>query len=400
MENSSKFITQTKYGYNDVTLVPSVMSEVISRRECVPYYEGKDLFNSKLPIFTAPMASVVSDENYQTFLEEGITPIIPRNIDISIRKELMKNGTFIALSLSEFEDIFCTNYVELKNEEHLITYNVCVDVANGHMLKIYNLCSLAKRRSIGDFYNVNIITGNIANPKTYEYLTKLNQQHINDYGINIVDGIRLGIGGGSVCITTSNVAVHYPQASLINECYCYKNEFSPKIIADGGIRNYSDVIKALALGADYVMIGSVFACTLESAGEKYDKNGNIIDFTMFSKIAKRSNAWVGFLSKKAYRQDKVIANQDGYVMFGTIYVKMFGMASADGQRSINGSKTKTSEGITKRLAITTTLHSWSENMSDYLRSAMSYCNSKTLDEFIGNQYVVVNSIGEINAVNK
>ena len=77
------------------------------------------------------------------------------------------------------------------------------------------------------------------------------------------------------CITTSNVSIHYPQASLINECYKIKQKYSsdrdflPKIVADGGIRNYDHVIKALALGADYVMIGSLFAQCIESAGIKY-----------------------------------------------------------------------------------------------------------------------------------
>ena len=77
------------------------------------------------------------------------------------------------------------------------------------------------------------------------------------------------------CITTSNVSIHYPQASLIDECYNIKKQLLletedilPKIIADGGIRNYDHVIKALALGADYVMIGSLFAQCIESAGEK------------------------------------------------------------------------------------------------------------------------------------
>ena len=96
--------------------------------------------------------------------------------------------------------------------------------------------------------------------------------------MRVIDFIRVGIGGGSGCITTSNVSTHYPQASLIDECYNIKKQLLletedilPKIIADGGIRNYDHVIKALALGADYVMIGSLFAQCIESAGEKTNK---------------------------------------------------------------------------------------------------------------------------------
>jgi len=229
------------------------------------------------------------------------------------------------------------------------------------------------------------------------------------------------------CITTSNVSIHYPQASLINECYKLKKHWKnytskdviPYIIADGGIRNYDHVIKALALGADYVMIGSLFAQCIESAGEKTNKN-------ITSKISLRfpierykdfeidnNGHW------SAYYTDEYITNgtkpwQTGPIekyndrieslkdkkFIGPIDVKFFGMASADGQKSISGEKTKTAEGITKWLPVKYTLNGWVENMISYLRSAMSYTDCKTLKEFIGKPKLIPNSISEINAVNK
>ena len=85
---------------------------------------------------------------------------------------------------------------------------------------------------------------------------------------------------------------------------------------------------------------------------------------------------------------------------GPIDVKFFGMASADGQKSISGEKTKTAEGITKWLPVKYTLSGWVENMISYLCSAMSYCNCFTLEQFIWKQKLIPNSISEIQAVNK
>ena len=63
----------------------------------------------------------------------------------------------------------------------------------------------------------------------------------------------------SGCLTSANTGVHFPMASLIHECYQYKKKgnYNTKIVADGGFRNYDDIIKAIMLGADYVMLGGI-----------------------------------------------------------------------------------------------------------------------------------------------
>ena len=98
-------------------------------------------------------------------------------------------------------------------------------------------------------------------------------------------------------------------------------------------------------------------------------------------------------------QDKIKELKEKRIL-GSIDVKFFGMASADGQKAIDGEKKKTAEGITKYLPVKYTLAGWVENMISYLRSAMSYTNCKTLKEFIGTPELIVNSISEIQAVNK
>ena len=388
-------ILETKgYSYNDLTIIPEEISDVESRSQCNPFVS-----ENKLPIFASPMASVVDDANYDTFINNYITPIIPRNIDIKTRVLKMNEQKWVALSLREFEDLFINNYKD-RIEEIGHHYYICVDIANGHMKSLYEKCREAKNNAVKGGYKLTIMTGNIANPETYKWIINYN----DNYG-KIIDYIRVGIGGGSGCITTSNVSIHYPQASLINECYKIKKHWKtyissrdivPYIVADGGIRNYDHVIKALALGADYVMIGSLFAQCIESAGIKY--------------MGMMNNSPMKF-NYDAYVEDSLYIDSNGNWMgrikqlrdedyIGELNVKFFGMASADGQKSISGKKTKTSEGITKYLSVKYTLSGWVKNMMSYLQSAMSYTNCKTLTEFIGKPKLIPNSISEIQAVNK
>ena len=423
------------YSYNDVTIVPSVISEIKSRSECNPYIDGK------LPIFASPMASVVSEENYKIFETNNIIPILPRikEYDIKYRIKKMHQGWWVAVSLKELENNII-NDLETTPELNNKNYYICVDIANGHMKYLYAECALAKTLARKRGINLTIMTGNIANAKTYEWIYKNALYEVEENGHKYydcaIDYIRVGIGGGSGCITTSNVSIHYPQASLIDECKRIKesavcNKYVRKksaIVADGGIRNYDHVIKALALGADYVMIGSLFAQCIESAGEKttkslsaklslrfpierykdfsVDSKGNFKAYYTDEYIKEASKTWEEALVNSPNKQhaqlsyNRRIDDLKEEKIIGGIDVKFFGMASADGQKSMNGKKTKTSEGITKWLPVKYTLSGWVENMVSYLRSAMSYTDCKDVKEFIGKPDLIVNSISEIQAVNK
>jgi len=183
-------IEKKGYSYNDLTIVPEVISDVSSRSECNPFV--KENF---LPIFTAPMASVVNFENYETFLDNGITPIIPRNISLDVRKDLMNDQQWVALSLSEFNDLFITE-ADKRVNDFRTHYFICVDIANGHMKSLYEKCLIAKKNAIAGKYKLTIMTGNIANAKTYRWICDLNYTT----KFRVIDYIRVGIGGGSGCI--------------------------------------------------------------------------------------------------------------------------------------------------------------------------------------------------------
>jgi IMP dehydrogenase/GMP reductase len=198
----------------------------------------------------------------------------------------------------------------------------------------------------------------------------------------------------------------------------YMND--PKIVADGGIRNYSDLVKALALGADYVMIGGLFATCAEAAGKLYTK-GRKLDqylFDRYENIRKDENGhWVGDYKQEFYdKHFGILENKpEKTKALGKIYREFYGMASKKGQRDMKMSdldpekrkrietlpmKFHTAEGIAKEIEVTQTLAKWSENMRDYLRSAMSYCNAMTLDEFKENAKCIVLSEGAKSAINK
>lgn len=372
---------KVKYSYNDVSVVPAVISEIEHRAECNPYDD-----KGMLPLFTAPMDSVVNLENFKTFEEHGITPILPRTENLIDRIEFATNGKWAAFSLQEFEAHFTkSDLFDKKTDEPI---RALIDIANGHVSRLYKAARDA-RKIYGD--SIEIMVGNIANPETYRVCVE-----------SQVNFCRVGIGGGCGCITASNVSIHYPVASLISEIYQIKRELIEhgadeskltKIVADGGIRNYSDVIKALALGSDYIMIGSVFAKMLESAAIKHCNSEGWHSLPLLTKLSdidnihRDVNGWKGTFDGKE-------------VFLGDITAVFYGMASRAGQIAMKGEKTRTSEGIRKTIPVEYTMKTWVENMTDYLRSAMSYTGSRTLDDFRNNAKVIVISKNTYESVNK
>ena len=403
-----------KYSYSDLAIVPTITTEIKSRSECNPFYR-----NNKLPIFTAPMEGVCNTDNYQVFEREGITPIIHRNVPLEKRLELLDLGKWCAYSLNEFEIIF-TN----KNYHKFISntiYYALIDVANGHMQQIFDLAKKAKLLAKQNGYKLILMAGNIANPYTY-----------NNYCDAEIDYVRCSIGTGSQCLTSTNTAIHYPNASLIQELYkqkCFFKKHLPfvtKIIADGGMGNteeaYSRSIIALALGADYVMIGGAFSSFIESAAKLkgYYNNSNNIGFDLFCNYDNsycKTNSKREYLISKNCKQNfddenvidikwEQIYNDNELAQFIVDNFNLkkvsFGMSSKQAQENnpnFDG-RYKTSEGKSIISDVKYTCHSWTENFIAYLKSTMSYCNARILEDFIGRQTFVIKSSGTHFTVNK
>ena len=350
-----------KLDWNDISIVPSELSSIASRSEIDPLKDGK------LPLFTAPMDTVIDDSNIHLF-EYNLNLCLPRHVKYDKLNEWC--DTRVSSWMDEGCDSFFFSYgldeiVELLESGSKLPPRVLIDVANGHMQKLYDTSKLIKEK-YGD--NIELMIGNIANPKSYRKYCEIG-----------VDYIRVGIGGGSACTTSANVSIHFPMASLIDECAQIKKEFKKptKIIADGGFRNFSDIIKALAIGADYVMLGGILNKSLESCGNTFmkDKDGQYseIDFDTDSTALK-----TGAPVYKYYR----------------------GMSTKEVQKSWNRSELKTGEGITKYNLVEYTIDGWCENFKDYLKSAMSYTGCRTLDEFIGGPEFIQISPMAFNRFNK
>lgn len=364
------------YSLQDISIMPVERSSIDHRSNCNPYNN-----DGKLPIFVAPMGSVIDLNNAEIFDNNNLNVIIPRTIDLNKRLEVCEKY-FIAVGLDEFENEIIT--LNLENRKPV---KICVDIANGHMEKLIDLCKYAKNR----FGNKMIImTGNVANPLTYY-----------EYAYAGIDYIRLSIGSGSTCTTAANTAIYTPMASLIDECISIKKNIKrdnynyksvPKIIADGGFNNYDDIIKALALGADYVMCGKIFAQCEEACGEKLQKflysNGiyrylSYYDAIKAKEYIDRADYFSNIFTSKQSARTSINTTPEPYPIsaINEIYRNYYGMSTKKAQKEMGKENLHTSEGIERMVKVEYSLSSWIENFIDYLRSAMSYCNANTLEEF-------------------
>lgn len=355
------------YSLEDITIIPDLLTSIKSRSECNTCTSSLEETSQEFfPIVVAPMASIVDPENYKTFHDNKISCIIPRNVPLLERLRLCSE-VFCAFSMKEIEE----NFIEVHQQSTGSGLYVLIDIANGHMESQIEL-----GRILRELYGtlIKIMGGNIANPETY----RLYDEAGFDY-------LRVGIGGGAGCITSTQTGVHYPMGSLINDTFQVKRECSgrTRIIADGGINNFSAVIKCLALGADYVMMGSMFGKTLEAAGP--------------------------VLRKNSYGEYYEAIPESIPSLFGKepLYREYYGMSTKRAQAEILGKslenidkeKLKTSEGKVVILEIEYTIPGWIDNFNSYLRSAMSYTNSRDLNDFKYSECRVVSQISSVG-VNK
>ncbi len=328
-------MTENLYDFDDLLIEPAILSKINSRSEI----NTRNIWGN-LPLMTAPMDTVIDENNFFIFEQNNINVVMPRIANPN--EEWVDVNRFLSYSLDDFERIFLKNRVRVNQGERL---KVLIDVANGHMEKLYNLAKTAKSMY---GYDMCLMIGNVANPKTFQEYCKIG-----------VDLVRIGIGNGNGCLTTVQTGVGYPMASLIDECNKIRlGGYRTEIVADGGFKKFSDIIKALALGADYVMIGSIFNKALESAGETTKENGEVVNQLM--------------------KETKELFNVDV-----PLYKTFRGMSTKEVQKTWGKDDLTTSEGVVRRNKVEYTLNGWTRNFEDYLRSAMSYTGKKELHQFIG-----------------
>jgi GMP reductase len=330
------------FDFDDILIEPSIITNVRTRSQI-----NCKLENGMLPLMTAPMDTVIDKTNYKLFLSNGITPVLPRTKQTVL--EDLHDDYFLSVSMVDFEKLFLETTPDKKSDQ---PFKVLIDVANGHMNDLLNL-TIKSKKKYGN--GIKLMVGNVAHPETfYEYMK------------TGVDFVRIGIGNGGGCLTTVQTGVGYPMASLISDCYeireKYPQTLRTKIVADGGFKKYSDIIKALGLGADYVMLGSILNKCLESSGETYREIG-----------------YDGHLIIDQYSPQ----TKEMFDVGIPIFKKFRGMSTKEVQKSLGKEILTTSEGIVKTQEVKYTIEGWADNMESYLKSAMSYTDKKNIHQFIG-----------------
>ncbi|MDP3022245.1 MAG: IMP dehydrogenase [Sulfuricurvum sp.] len=219
-----------------------------------------------------------------------------------------------------------------------------LDSAHGHSKGILDTVKAIKKQMV-----IEIIAGNVATAEATQALI--------DAG---ADGVKVGIGPGSICTTRIVAGVGVPQISAIDECAAVGRKHGVPIIADGGIRYSGDIAKALAVGASAIMAGSLLAGTEESPG----------DTIMFQGRQYKSYRGMGSIGAMTK------GSTDRYFQEGTAADKLV------------------PEGIEGRVPYRGTISAVVHQMMGGLRSSMGYCGSESIEVFWDKaEFVEITSAG-------
>lgn len=243
------------YDLTDVTLLPSVINHGYPGGKANFFMRDMVDGSTSLPIFASPMEAIVDEQSARVFFDAGIKPVIPETEPLNVRMNLC-SVVFCAFTLREIRD----NFLDGRGSQGI--QHICIDAGNGHDISILQ-AGWDLKKKFGK--NLVLMGGNIGLPEIYK-----------DYSNAGFDYVRIGLASGSL-VDKAKYGFHYPMASLLDDLKNYRNNGAGKglrevkVIADGGIECYSDILKALALGADYVMLGRELARVLEAAGPIYKR---------------------------------------------------------------------------------------------------------------------------------
>ncbi|MBD5387334.1 IMP dehydrogenase [bacterium] len=222
---------------------------------------------------------------------------------------------------------------------------VVIDTAHGHSANVANTLKKVKEA----YPALDVVVGNIATGEA--------ARHLIEAG---ADGVKVGIGPGSICTTRIVAGVGVPQLSAIFEVAKVAHQYGVPVIADGGLRYSGDVVKALAAGGDCVMMGSMFAGVEESPGETIIYNG------------RKFKAYRGMGSVEAMEA----GSKDRY----------FQSEKADSSKFVP-------EGIVARVPYKGTLSETIYQLTGGLRSGMGYCGAKDIDALHNAKFTKITSAG-------
>jgi IMP dehydrogenase len=222
---------------------------------------------------------------------------------------------------------------------------IVIDTAHGHTKGVVDKLKEVKNQ----FPKLEVIVGNIATPEAAKYLAEAG-----------ADAVKVGIGPGSICTTRIIAGVGVPQLSAVNEVAQALEGTGVPVIADGGIRYTGDIVKAIAAGADTIMVGSMFAGVEESPGETIIYEG------------RKFKSYRGMGSLEAMQK----GSKDRYFQ--------------DAEDDI---KKLVPEGISGRVPYKGHLVEVMYQIIGGLRAGMGYCGAATIDKLKGSKFVRITSAG-------
>jgi IMP dehydrogenase len=325
--------------YDDIQLVPKY-SQIYSRFLIALSTRVTKNYSISIPIIAAPMDTVCEFDMAFKLGNMGGVGCIHRFMSIEqqadIVKKLRNNDIKPIMAAIGVQESDKTRAEILSNAGVNI---ILIDVAHGHHENVIKMIKWCKDNLPTD---VDVVAGNIATSEAAHDLITAG-----------VDGLRIGVGGGSLCSTRLKTGFGVPNVTCIEDIYeSLKGWNHVPLWADGGIRNSGDIAKALAVGADCVMLGSMLAGTDEAPGKVIEKN---------NMLYKRYRGSASIETKMLHGQD---------------------VRNIEGESTIIPYK-----GGVKYII---------NDITDGLRSALSYGGATTLDEYIPD-YIIITNAGQTEA---
>jgi len=348
--------------FDDVLLIPGY-NHYESRRDVdIGMTDKTGKFTLGLPIITANMDTITEFEMVNFISSKGGAGAMHRfmTVEQNLNQfKLCKNPDSLFISVG-------TSDKEMERVEALKgvgATNFLVDVAHGHAKYVGKMLK-RMREHLGD--TACIMAGNVATLAGADYLASCG-----------ADIIKVGIGPGAVCTTRIKTGFGVPQLSAIQAC----SKVDRSIVADGGLKSSGDIVKALAFGADFVMIGSMLAATRPTPGEIITE-GNERIFTLGQPLDPRLLDETPLPGSKQYKVYR-------------------GMASKEVADDYHGglSEWKTAEGVSTKIPFRDDQNEIIADIVGGLRSGLTYSGSATIKEMQRKlNYVTVTQAGRIESL--
>ena len=316
--------------FDDVLLLPKYSAVLPSKTNI--YLRLTKKISLQVPFLSSAMDTVTESKMAAAIAKEGGIGIIHRNLNIKYQSQEVKKVKDKKLNVGA---AIGTNEEDIDRARSLQSNGVdliVIDTAHGHSEKVIK--TLSKLKTI--IKAVPLCVGHVA---TGEAAKKLYNSG--------ADIIKVGIGPGSICTTRMVAGIGVPQISAIMDVKKALNKKNVKIISDGGIKFSGDIAKALAAGADAIMMGSIFAGTEESPGKKFKIKG------------------------KFYKQ---------YRGMGSIGAMSAGSANRYFQKNFKDKSKYVPEGVEGRVEYKGKVSKIIYQLQGGLRSSMGYIGAKNLQE--------------------